>query len=64
MNDECTEWDSDITWFKKECEHTGNSDQTNDTCDLFAEMVADKYKEENDIDLARTIVFIDLMGIN
>ena len=63
MNDEHTWWDKDVKWLNNECERVGLGDQSDDTCDLFAEMVVEKWKEVKDIELARIVVFSDLMGI-
>lgn len=63
MNDESTWWDKDVAWLNNECERVGLGDQNDDTCDLFAEMVEDQYRAIKDIELARLVVFSDLMGI-
>lgn len=63
MNGEYSDFYWDVHWFKRACNTMGLAIQSDDTCDLFAEMVADKWKEVKDIDLARLVVFSDLMGI-
>ena len=63
MNSGLGEYWFDIQWFILECKNMGFETQSDDTCDLFAEMVAKKWKEVKDIELARLVVFSDLMGI-
>ena len=63
MNDESTWWDRDVEWLNSECNMMGMDIQSEDTCDLFAEMVEVQYRAIKDIELARLVVFSDLMGI-
>ena len=63
MNGEFTWRDRDIQWLNNECKSVGLGSQNKETCDMFAENVETQYRAIKDIELAKLVVFSDLMGI-